>query len=73
MHELRRRFGINGADDDVTLIRLDVGAVFVGLPEAEGNLLGDLLRGGDVGYELSVDPETPIVVGVFPMRPVVRA
>jgi hypothetical protein len=35
-------------------------------------MLGELLRGGDVGYELSVDPDTPIVIGVFPMRPVAR-
>jgi hypothetical protein len=46
--------------------------VFVGLPNREGRLLGDLLRSGDIGYELSFDPITPIVVGVFPMRPVPR-
>jgi len=73
MHELRRRFVINGADDDVTPV--DVGEhrrVFVGLPEREGKLLGELLRGGDIGYELSLDPISPIVVGVYPMRPVTR-
>ena len=47
--------------------------VYVGLPEREGRMLGELLRGGDVGYELSVDPVTPIVIGVFPMRPVARS
>ena len=35
-------------------------------------LLGELLRAGDVGYELSMDPPTPIVVGVYPMRPIPR-
>jgi hypothetical protein len=73
MHELRRRFGIDGTDDDVTQVRLDGGAIYVGLPAREGSLLGDLLRGGEIGYELSLDPRTPIVVGVYPMRPVPRA
>src|SRR5207237_6223135 len=70
MHELRRRFGINGGDDDVTTVDLDRSRIYVGLPEREGRLLAELLRGGDIGYELSLDPVTPIVVGVYPMRPV---
>ena len=73
MHELRRRFLINGGDDEVTAIELDRHRVFVGLPEREGRLLGELLRGGDIGYELSLDPISPIVVGVYPMRPISRA
>ncbi len=72
MHELRRRFAIDGADDDVTQVRLADGAIYVGLPDREGSLLGELLRGGEIGYELSLDPRTPIVVGVYPMRPVPR-
>jgi hypothetical protein len=73
MHALRRRFAIEGDDDDVTPVDMDPGLrVFVGLPNREGRLLGDLLRSGDIGYELSFDPITPIVVGVFPMRPVPR-
>jgi hypothetical protein len=72
MHELRRRFGIDGNDDDVTQVRLDGSAIYVGLPAREGGLLGELLRGGEIGYELSLDPRTPIVVGVYPMRPVPR-
>ena len=47
--------------------------MYVGLPERECRLLGELVRGGEVGYELSLDPRTPIVVGVYPMRPVPRA
>jgi hypothetical protein len=73
MHELRRRFAINGGDDDVTPVDVDRRRVFVGLPEREGRLLAELLRGGDIGYELSLDPISPIVVGVYPMRPVTRA
>ena len=73
MHELRRRFAIEGTDDDVTPVDMDPGVrVFVGLPNREGRLLGELLRSGDIGYELSFDPIAPIVVGVFPMRPVPR-
>ena len=72
MHELRRRFSINGDDDDVTPVRIDPGWIYVGLPSHEGHLLGDLLRTGEIGYELSLDPRTPIGVGVYPMRPIPR-
>ena len=73
MHELRRRFAIDGTDDDVTSVDLDGARVFIGLPAREGSLVGELLRGGEIGYELSFDPLAPIVVGVYPMRPVPRA
>ena len=74
MHELRRRFAIEGDDDEVTPVDMAAGSrIFVGLPGREGRLLGELLRTGDIGYELSMDPISPIVVGVFPMRPVPRA
>jgi hypothetical protein len=73
MHELRRRFAIDGADDDVTQVSIEQGHVYVGLPSREGGLLGELLRGGEIGYELSLDPCTPVVVGVYPMRPIPRS
>jgi hypothetical protein len=72
MHELRRRFAIDGGEDDVTPVDLGAGRVFLGLPEREASLVGELLRTGDIGYELSMDPIVPIVVGVYPMRPVSR-
>ncbi len=72
MHELRRRFGVSGDDDDVTPVRLKLRQIFVGLPTHEGRLLGELLRTGEIGYELSLDPVTPIVIGVYPMRPIPR-
>ena len=72
MHELRRRFAIEGGDDDVTPVHVDRHWIFVGLPTREGGLLGELLRAGEIGYELSLDPRTPIVVGVYPMRPAAR-
>ena len=65
--------GFEGGDDDVTPVRMGAGHIFVGLPEREGRLLGELLRGGDVGSELSMDPPTPIVVGLYPMRPISRS
>lgn len=73
MHELRRRFGIDGGDDDVTPVRLEPGWVYVGLPTREGGLLGELLKAGEIGYELSLDPRTPIVIGIYPMRPIPRS
>ncbi len=72
MHELRRRFSIDGPEDDVTVLETDVGRVFVGLPRREGRLLAELVRQGDVGFELSLDPVSPVVIGVYPMRPVTR-
>ena len=72
IHELRRRFGIVGDDDEVTAVDLEAQRIFVGLPPREGALLEDLLRGGDIGFELSLDPIAPVVVGVYPMRPVPR-
>jgi hypothetical protein len=72
MHELRRRFGINGDDDDVAPMHVGGQTLFIGLPPAEGRLMAELLGAGDVGYELSLDPITPVVVGVYPMRPVPR-
>jgi hypothetical protein len=72
LHELRRRFGLSGLDDDVSPVDVDGRRIFVGLPARESGLLGELLRQGDVGYELLLDPTSPIVIGVFPMRPVQR-
>jgi hypothetical protein len=72
MHELRRRFAIDGGEDDVTPVDLTTGRIYVGLPSREGSLLAELLRGGEVGYELSLDPRTPVVIGLYPMRPVAR-
>ncbi|MGH2408078.1 MAG: hypothetical protein ACRDF7_08385 [Candidatus Limnocylindrales bacterium] len=70
MHELRRRFELNGGADDVLPIDTTDGRVFVGLPERESLFLSELVRQGDVGLELCRDPDVAIVVGVYPMRPV---
>ena len=71
MHEFRRRFGIDGGDDDVTPVRLDPGWVYVGLPTARAPPRR-AAAAGEIGYELSLDPRTPIVIGVYPMRPIPR-
>lgn len=73
LHELRRRFGLNGAEDEVSSLDVHGHRVFVGLPEREGRILSDLVQQGEVGCELLLDPSSPMVVGVFPMRPVQRS
>ncbi len=72
MHELRRRFELNGQPDDVTPISSADGVIYVGLPSRESVFVAELLRQGDIGVELCRDPAVPIVVGVFAIRPVTR-
>ena len=73
MHELRRRFELNGEADDVQPVRTPDGLVYVGLPARESGFIGELVRQGEIGLELSQDPATPVVVGVFAMRPIPRS
>ncbi len=73
MHELRRRFELNGEADEVTAVRTSDGLVYVGLPSRESGFIGDLVRQGEIGLELSQDPATPVVIGVFAMRPIPRS
>jgi hypothetical protein len=72
MHELRRRFELNGEADDVSPVDTQHGLVYLGLPGRESQLIGELVRQGEVGLELCRDPRVPIVVGVYPMRPITR-
>jgi hypothetical protein len=72
MHELRRRFELNGQPDDVTPIPGPDGLIYVGLPSRESSFMAELLRQGDIGVELCHDPNVPIVMGVFAIRPVTR-
>ncbi len=72
MHELRRRFELNGQPDDVTPIQAADGTIWIGLPHRESGFMADLLRQGDIGVELCRDPCVRIVVGVYAMRPVSR-
>jgi hypothetical protein len=74
LHELRRRFELNGDLEHVSAIELpDCGRVFVGLPARESGFLQTLARDGELGVELCRDPNVPVVVGVFAMRPVSRS
>ncbi len=72
LHELRRRFELNGDLDEVSRIRTPDGPVYVGLPPLAADLIGQLVRDGEIGLELLRDPHAPVVVGVFPMKPVTR-
>ncbi len=72
VHELRRRFLIDGIEDEVSPMPTGKGTLFVGLPEREAGFLGELVKAGEVGCELLLDPTSPGVIGVFPMRPVAR-
>jgi hypothetical protein len=72
VHELRRRFLIEGIEDEVSPMTSGDGMLYVGLPEREAGFLGELVKAGEVGCELLLDPTSPAVVGVFPMRPVAR-
>jgi hypothetical protein len=73
LHELRRRLELNGDLDEVSAVHIpDRGQIYVGLPPREAEFIATLVRDGDIGIELSQDPTAPIVVGVFPMRPVTR-
>lgn len=72
MHELRRRFDINGEADDVQPVETSEGRFWVGLPLRECGFLADLLDKGEIGLELCQDPCVSMVVGVYAMRPVGR-
>jgi hypothetical protein len=72
VHELRRRFLIEGIEDEVSPMHSGKGTLYVGLPEREAGFLGELVKAGEVGCELLLDPTSPGIVGVFPMRPVAR-
>jgi hypothetical protein len=72
VHELRRRFEIEGIEDEMSPMATPQGILYVGLPDVQAGYLGELIKAGEVGCELLLDPTSPAVVGVFPMRPVAR-
>ena len=73
LHELRRRFGIGGPEDEVSPIAVNGRTLFIGLPDREAGMLCELIRAGDAGYELLLDPDGPMIVGIWPTRPVQRS
>jgi hypothetical protein len=36
-------------------------------------MVSELIRAGDAGYELLLDPDGPMIVGIWPTRPVQRS
>lgn len=72
MHELRRRFDINGEADDVQPVRTRDGRYWVGLPQRESGFLADLVDKGEIGVELCHDPCVDMVIGVYAIKPVGR-
>ena len=72
MHELRRRFAINGDADDVQPVRTREARYWVGLPERECGFLAELVDKGEVGVELCHDPCVDMIIGVYAIRPVSR-
>jgi hypothetical protein len=72
MHELRRRFELNGSADDVSPIATAQGIAWIGLSPREAAFVAELLRQGEIGIELCHDPTVAIVVGVYAMKPVSR-
>ena len=72
MHELRRRFAINGEADDVLAVETQDGRYWAGLPAKECGFLAELVDKGEVGVELCHDPCVDMIVGVYAIRPVGR-
>jgi len=72
MHELRRRFVIDGEADDVLAVDTQDGRYWAGLPARECGFLAELVDRGEVGLELCHDPCVDMVIGVFAIRPVGR-
>lgn len=72
MHELRRRFGINGEADDVRPVETRDGRYWAGLPQRECGYLAELVDRGEVGLELCHDPCVDMVIGVYAIKPVSR-
>jgi hypothetical protein len=72
LHELRRRFNIDGDPDDVGAVRTRDGRFWVGLPDRESGFLAELVDRGEIGLELCHDPCADMVIGVYALRPVSR-
>ena len=64
--DIRRRFGLD--PDAMSPIARNGTRAFIGLPEREATKLQDLWERDEVGLELSVEVQAPVVVGIYPMR-----
>ncbi len=70
MHELRRRFAIDGEADDVLAVETRERRYWAGLPPRECGFLADLVDRGEVGLELCHDPCVDMIIGVYAIKPV---
>ena len=52
----------------MSLVSRNGTSAYIGLPEREASKLEDLWRRDEVGVELSVEVNAPVVIGVYPMR-----
>lgn len=64
--DIRRRFALE--QDAMSLVSRNGTSAYIGLPEREASKLEDLWRRDEVGIELSVEVNAPVVIGVYPMR-----
>src|ERR687893_3076339 len=64
--DIRRRFGLE--PDAMSVVSRNGTTAYVGLPEREASKVEDLWRRDEVGVELSVEVNAPVVIGVYPMR-----
>lgn len=64
--DIRRRFALES--DAMSLVSRTGTSAYIGLPEREASKLEDLWRHDEVGVQLSVEVNAPVVVGVYPMR-----
>jgi len=62
--DIRRRFNLT-AGDDVTVMVVPDGRVYVGLPSEAARVLADLVREGRVGLELAPGILAKAVTGVY--------
>jgi hypothetical protein len=64
--DIRRRFGLDA--DAMSALSRNGTTAYIGLPEREASKLQDLWQRDEVGVELSVEVNAPVVVGIYPMR-----
>ena len=64
--DIRRRFVLE--PDAMSLVSRNGTSAYIGLPEREASKLEELWRRDEVGVELSVEVNAPVVIGVYPMR-----
>jgi hypothetical protein len=64
--DIRRRFALE--PDAMSRVSRNGTTAYIGLPDREAAKLEDLWRDDEVGVELSVEVNAPVVVGVYPMR-----